>query len=318
MLNFDSQGLIPVVVVDDETNDVLMVASMSRASLQLTREKGETYFFSRSRNKLWHKGEESGNVQEVRGIFVNCEENSLLIRVVQHNSAACHDGYHSCYYRQLLPDDSLEIVAERIFDPAEVYHHTQTIQQGEQKTMQNDSTGQEQPTPQKLETTYRQLYRVYISLRDNDQSEQSNTSRMLHEKDQQFFVSRLKDELGELKGVQKGEHMHRGRQADTALEGSQVGYWLCLLAALKHMPYEDFMPHASVLHGYTGQYNAQKVATLLDECQRLIASADPVQFARALMHGFALIGWACAAAGISPLAPAEYDLEQMRVKGLVR
>ena len=79
MLNFDSQGLIPVVVVDDETNDVLMVASMSRASLQLTHEKGETYFFSRSRNKLWHKGEESGNVQEVRGIFVNCEENSLLI-----------------------------------------------------------------------------------------------------------------------------------------------------------------------------------------------------------------------------------------------
>jgi phosphoribosyl-AMP cyclohydrolase len=317
MLNFDSQGLIPVVVVDDETNDVLMMASMSRESLQLTREKGETYFFSRSRNKLWHKGEESGNVQEVRGIFVNCEENSLLIRVVQRNGAACHDGYHSCYYRELLPDDSLEIVTERLFDPAEVYHHTQTSQAGEQKTMLNDSTAQELSTPQKLERVYRQLYDVYISLRDKDQSAQSNTSRMLHEKDQQFFVTRLKDELGELEGVQKGEHVHSGRQADTALEGSQVGYWLFLLAVLKRVPYEDFMPHASVLHGYTGQYSAQKVAALLDECLLLSASADPVQFARALMHGFALIGWACVSAGISPLAPAEYDLEQMQAKGLL-
>jgi Phosphoribosyl-AMP cyclohydrolase len=133
MLTFDSQGLIPVVIVDDETNDVLMVASMNQEALRLTRETGETYLFSRSRQKLWHKGEESGNTQAVRALYVNCEENSLLLRVVQHNGAACHEGYHSCYYRRLLPDDRLEIVAERVFDPTEVYH-TAKVQSGVTKT----------------------------------------------------------------------------------------------------------------------------------------------------------------------------------------
>jgi len=122
-LQFDQQGLLPVVTVDDKTGEVLMLASMSRESLQLTLKTGEVHYFSRSRNKLWRKGEESGNVQEVKGIFVNCEQNSLLIRVIQHGGAACHEGYHSCYYRRLQPDGTFEIIAERIFDPATVYHN---------------------------------------------------------------------------------------------------------------------------------------------------------------------------------------------------
>jgi phosphoribosyl-AMP cyclohydrolase len=121
MLKFDAQGFLPVVIVDDATNEVLMVASMNEESLRLTRETGQTHLFSRSRNKIWHKGEQSGNVQDVRDIFVNCEENSLLVRVFQHGGAACHEGYHNCYYRRLLPDDRYELVAERIFDPEEVY-----------------------------------------------------------------------------------------------------------------------------------------------------------------------------------------------------
>lgn len=121
MLKFDTQGFVPVVIVDDATSEVLMVASMTEESLRLTRETGQTHLFSRSRNKIWHKGEESGNVQDVRSIFINCEENSLLIRVFQHGDAACHEGYHSCYYRRLLPDDQYELVAERVFDPKEVY-----------------------------------------------------------------------------------------------------------------------------------------------------------------------------------------------------
>lgn len=122
MLKFDRQGLIPAVIQDDVTNEVLLVAFMNEEALQRTRETGYTHFFSRSRNKIWRKGEQSGNVQEVRSIFINCEENSLLIRVVQHGGAACHDGYKSCYYRSLLPNDTYQVVAERIFDPAEVYH----------------------------------------------------------------------------------------------------------------------------------------------------------------------------------------------------
>src|SRR5436305_8933920 len=102
-----------------------MVAFMNQEALHLTRETGYTHFFSRSRNSIWRKGEQSGNVQELRDIFVNCEENSLLIKVVQHGKAACHMGYRSCYYRRLQSDDTYEVVAERLFDPALVYASAQ-------------------------------------------------------------------------------------------------------------------------------------------------------------------------------------------------
>ena len=87
MLKFDRQGLIPTVIQDEATGEVLMVAFMNEEALNLTRNLGYTHFFSRSRNAIWRKGEQSGNVQEVRDIFVNCEENSLLIRVNQHGGA---------------------------------------------------------------------------------------------------------------------------------------------------------------------------------------------------------------------------------------
>jgi phosphoribosyl-AMP cyclohydrolase len=121
MLRFDRQALIPVVIQDDTTNEVLMVAFMNDEAYQLTRKTGYTHLYSRSRQKLWRKGEESGNIQEVRGMFVNCEENSLLLRVVQHGDAACHTGHKSCYYRQILPDNSYQVIAECIFDPTVVY-----------------------------------------------------------------------------------------------------------------------------------------------------------------------------------------------------
>jgi phosphoribosyl-AMP cyclohydrolase len=121
MLRFDRQALIPVVIQDDTTNEVLMVAFMNEEAYQLTHKTGYTHLYSRSRKKLWRKGEESGNVQEVRGMFVNCEEDSLLLRVVQHGGASCHTGHKSCYYRQILPDDSYQAIAERIFDPTAVY-----------------------------------------------------------------------------------------------------------------------------------------------------------------------------------------------------
>src|SRR5947209_11298839 len=125
MLKFDRQGLIPTVIQDDRTDEVLMVAFMNEEALHLTRETGYTHFFSRSRNAIWRKGEQSGNVQEVRDILVNCEENSLLIKVIQHGAGACHMGYRSCYYRRLQPDDTYETMAERAFDPEVIYGATQ-------------------------------------------------------------------------------------------------------------------------------------------------------------------------------------------------
>jgi phosphoribosyl-AMP cyclohydrolase len=302
MLKFDRQGLIPTVIQDNTTGEVLMVAFMNEEALRLTRETGYSHFFSRSRNAIWRKGEQSGNAQAVQGIFVNCEENSLLIRVIQYGEAACHEGYRSCYYRRLRPDNSYETVAERIFDPAIVYNHSNTAQ------VELSSA---------LEEMLRQLYGVYLYLRDHDLSEESNTSRLLQEHSQSYLVSRLGDELQELAGVQSSEHIHTDRQSDTVLEGSQVGYWLLLLAATKKIKYDDFKPHEAVLDGYFMQHDSGWSVEQQQDCLSLLASNEPAGIAQGLKVGFALIGWACAEATVSPLDPAEFDLAQMRRKGLI-
>ncbi|HEY6407828.1 MAG TPA: phosphoribosyl-AMP cyclohydrolase [Ktedonobacteraceae bacterium] len=318
MLKFDRQGLLPVVIQDDTMGEVLMVAFMNEEALSLTRKTGYTHFFSRSRNTIWRKGEESGNVQEVRDIFVNCEESSLLIKVLQHGDAACHTGYRSCYYRRLLQDDSYETIAERVFDPEDVYGL------GQAKSFNNKSAlpiaidyvhTEEQ---QKLEIEMRQLYGVYQYLRDNDLSEESNTSRLLQERSHSYLVARLADELQELAEVQAGEHLHTGREDDTILEGSQVGYWLMLLAASENLRYDDFIPHASILSGYYERFSESKAIEQRQDCLSLLSAHQSSTLVQGLHLGFALIGWACAEAEVSPLAPAEYDLEQMRRKGLVR
>ena len=297
MLKFDRQGLIPAVVQDDATNEVLMVAFMNEEAFDRTRETGYTHYFSRSRNQVWRKGEQSGNAQEVRAIFVNCEENSLLIRVVQHGDAACHTGYRSCYYRRLLPDSTYETVADRLFDPDVVYS-TSFVS---------------------LETKLRQLYGIYLYLRDHDLSEESNTSRLLQERSQSYLVARLADELQELADVQSGEHSHTGRQPDTILEASQVEYWLLLLAATRNLRYDDFMPHSAILRGNsTGKTQSEgKAIEQRQDCLNLLSTNDPSKVVQGLQLGFDLIGQTCADAGVSPLAPAELDLQQMQRKGLI-
>ncbi len=99
-LKFDERGLIPAVVQDIETGDVLMVAWMNAEALRLTRETGEAHFWSRSRRTLWHKGETSGNVQRVRDIWVDCDADTLLLKV-DPAGPACHTGERSCFYRRL-------------------------------------------------------------------------------------------------------------------------------------------------------------------------------------------------------------------------
>jgi phosphoribosyl-AMP cyclohydrolase len=100
-IKFHLNRLIPAVVQDAETNEVLMVAYMNRESLRLTLEKGETYFWSRSREELWHKGETSGNVQRVVEVRVDCDEDALLIRV-HPAGPACHTGNQTCFYREMV------------------------------------------------------------------------------------------------------------------------------------------------------------------------------------------------------------------------
>ncbi len=113
-------GLIPAIVQDWKTGEILMVAYMNGESWAKTQETGKACFWSRSRNKLWLKGETSGNVQIVKEVFLDCDNDALLLKVEQIGGAACHTGYRSCFYRRVA-DGRLETVGERVFDPQEVY-----------------------------------------------------------------------------------------------------------------------------------------------------------------------------------------------------
>ncbi len=113
-------GLLPVIAQDDATGVVLMLAYMNEEAYSETLSSGRAVYFSRSRNKLWRKGEESGNVQLVKSIYLDCDLDTLLIKVDQVGGAACHEGYKSCFFRQVTPE-GLRVVSERVFDPKEVY-----------------------------------------------------------------------------------------------------------------------------------------------------------------------------------------------------
>lgn len=119
-LKYDAQGLIPAIVQDADSGEVLMMAYMNRQSLADSIRTGKTHFWSRSRRKYWMKGETSGHTQDIQAILIDCDMDTVLIRVRQHG-AACHNGYKSCFYRKLQVDGNWEVVAERLFDPEKVY-----------------------------------------------------------------------------------------------------------------------------------------------------------------------------------------------------
>ena len=113
-------GLVTAIAQDDDTGEILMVAYMNEASLRLTLERGEVVYWSRSRKKLWHKGEESGNVQKLKGFYVDCDGDAVVVRVEQVGGAACHTGKRNCFFRR-IDGGEIEDVGEQVFDPAEVY-----------------------------------------------------------------------------------------------------------------------------------------------------------------------------------------------------
>ena len=123
-VKFDEKGLVPAVVQDDRDGEVIMVAYMNRESLIETLQKKRGVFYSRSRNKLWRKGEESGNVQEVKSAALDCDKDCVLIRVHQVGGAACHTGRKSCFFHHVKEDGTLEIRGEPLFDPDKVYNKT--------------------------------------------------------------------------------------------------------------------------------------------------------------------------------------------------
>ena len=120
-IDFDKAGgLVPAIAQDADSGQVLMLAWMNREAFEETLRTRRAVYFSRSRNRLWRKGEESGHVQEVRGIFIDCDADTVLLKVRQVGGAACHEGYASCFFRQ-VEGDAVRVVAERVFDPKQVY-----------------------------------------------------------------------------------------------------------------------------------------------------------------------------------------------------
>ncbi len=116
-----SGGLVPAIIQDERTGDVLMLGFMNAAALAETQRTGEAVFFSRSRNKLWKKGESSGHVLKVREMRVDCDADALLVRVEPVGPGVCHEGYRSCFFRSLETDGSATVIAERTFAPEKVY-----------------------------------------------------------------------------------------------------------------------------------------------------------------------------------------------------
>lgn len=119
-IRFDENGLIPAIAQDANSGKILMMAWMNRESLQLTAEKQQAVYWSRSRGKLWYKGEESGHTQNIVDIRFDCDEDVILLKVEQSGGIACHTGRESCFYRQLQGDQWVEVESV-IKDPKDIY-----------------------------------------------------------------------------------------------------------------------------------------------------------------------------------------------------
>ena len=120
---FDANGLIPAIAQDVKTGDILMVAYMNEESLGLTLETGNAVYFSRSRQKLWKKGEQSGHMQKVHQVLVDCDQDCLIVKVTV-DSGQCHTGYQSCFYRAVASDapKKLQLLAAKVYDPEKTYN----------------------------------------------------------------------------------------------------------------------------------------------------------------------------------------------------
>jgi len=118
---FDTDDtLVPTIAQDLASGEVLMLAYMNRAAWEQTLATGEAVYYSRSRGRLWKKGEQSGNLQKVREIYIDCDADTILLQVDQKGGAACHEGYVSCFFRQYV-GGKLKVIGKRVFDPRQVY-----------------------------------------------------------------------------------------------------------------------------------------------------------------------------------------------------
>lgn len=296
-IRWGADGLVPAVAQEAETGRVLMVGFVNAAALAATRATGVAHYWSRSRGKLWRKGETSGNEQEIVSISVNCEQNSLLYTVRQQG-AVCHEGYPTCYYRRLEADGTLTVTMARAFDPVAVY---------------GPATRRDEEGDRSLETATRAQWAAYAHLRDNDLEAVSATSRRLRGRSDPAS-RRVADELVELAGVIAGSHVHAesDQTADLVLEASQVVYWVTLAALWNGLDWDRVRPDLGLrppLAPPQAESLAPTIAALADRWDR---RRDGL--ARRIDDTFAVVADACAVLGVPPLRIVEHDLAELRQK----
>ncbi|HEV2074082.1 MAG TPA: phosphoribosyl-AMP cyclohydrolase [Thermomicrobiales bacterium] len=287
-IKWPEDGLIPAVIEDVTSGHVLMVGFMNETALTRTRETGLVHFWSRSREKLWKKGETSGHVQHVENIYVNCEQNSLLIEV-QQTGAVCHDGYPTCYYRRLDADNSLQRVRERWFDPLDVYG-----------------------THNGVADLTRRWWGGYEFLREQDLESQSGTSRLLRNSGTSV-LERIQDELRELAGTIDGSHGHTNQRDDIVLEASQVSYWTAVEAIRSGFTWNDVRPDRAF-----DRSNSESLPARSTVAKLLRVTAEGLRsdaFTPSTAHElFALIATTCLTLAVDPLAPILKDLEDLQTR----
>lgn len=281
-INWPADGLIPVVIQDDENDAVLMMGFMNQESLEATRSSGEVHFWSRSRQELWHKGSGSGHVQRVRSIAINCDQNSLLIRVEQIG-AVCHDGYSTCYYRDVLDDGSLAINRARVFDPRDVY---------------GDGYG--------LQAITHEWWGAYQFLKDNDLAAQSGTSKLLRSSETSV-INRIGEELTELAGVLDGSHVHTNQHDDAILEASQCGYWIAVESIRSRFTWDQVRPDQS-LNIVEATVDAATAARVLRSEANSLQTLDP----GTAHHLLQMVAEGVLAIGVQPRSILEHDLAELR------
>lgn len=339
-LRWGADGLIPVVTIDDATGSVLMLAFMNQQALAATRNTGEVHYWSRSRNTLWHKGATSGHIQELVSIHVNCDQNSLLLRVNQ-TGAVCHEGFETCYFRRLEPDNSLVTTRDRLVDPAEMYG-TSSVSSGERRNVKvpEETTATDDLVPPRESSDVdpaassgrlwltenrafardmshhatRLLVGAYRVLNDPALVSLSGTARRLQGPGDANLL-RLADELDELAGVLDGTHGHGSERSDVILEGSQCLYW-SLLPLVQAGYGVDDLPIDLWLEGGEALVARPVIASQL----RVFADAwrddspTPQTLLERTRAVYPLLAAACTLAGIEPATLIAHDLTALRVK----
>ncbi len=231
-LKYDKDGLIPAIIQDTHSREVLMVAWMNREAVKKTMTTGQTWFWSRSRKKLWHKGETSGHVQHVDEIYHDCDADTLLIRVNQVG-AACHEGYRTCFHYRIDPTGGVAVVGDLVFDPDRVY--------GSQAAARDPAEGRQTRkrvlTEEEFQATCGVLEMLYAIIQDRKEKRPAGAyTTYLFDKGLDKILKKVGEEATEVivgaKNNQRQEVIH---------EVADLFYHVLVLLAEKNVTLDDVL-----------------------------------------------------------------------------